>query len=365
MALNSHSQLLVGFGDVMACDLTVGEWGQIGYNISNNSDSSVWGLASITPQLPALHRPVGPLPPSVVPPTALLAAIVNTDVANAFDPDVFSVLAVQPAVNGVGPPMPIAIPLPQGFAFVSQNCLAVWQKALPPLAELIQAPPVYVYVSGLTAAGGAILRYQMTPKLPYSPAGIVAADPTGTTFISLPWLTDQTPWSSLACSNAGTLAATDGSTVYWYDAETGQAQYSLEIAQGLAVFTLAYGPNGQLYGLAGPQGNLPVDGGTTILTITPEGSAPNLIADIPELGTDTTYGSAMVVAGTGAAPVIYVCVEIDSGPGSGSEFRVVPIDGNTLKGVVLDDVIVDTVDNVLPPKAIGFTTFYTWAGPPL
>jgi hypothetical protein len=365
-----HSQLLVGYGAVAICDLATGLWFQTGpYPISapvaGPNIPYVMGLASITPQVGLLLPPrPGPVPPISVPQTYILTATVNPNVP-IVDPAIYSVLAASPSLDEPpnAAPMATAISLPTGFSFVAANCLAVYQKSPPPGEAYLQPPPVYVYVLGIGVAGGVILRYQMTAKLPYAPAGSTA-DPTDPTFIATPQLTNDSPAASLACSPGGILAVSNGISVCWYNAETGAlAHRQIFQIENIVGYTVAYGPDGALYTLAGVDPSSQANATLIQKTVGFAEAFTYSLANIQGLQS-IAYGSAMTVGGGSAAPVIYICTPYDEGA-----FNIATIDGNSLDGTGFGSTVPNTIQTYngavpLPPRAIGLTTFYTYAPTP-
>lgn len=297
-----------------------------GFGIGANVEP--YGLASVTPYIsPSFRKPIGPIPPP--PPVPVTTVFVLNGYAYSGTPA--SVLAVAPSLDETAP-LTTAIILPSGLG-PQQNGLAVYQQAIPP-NELYFGPslPIYIYVlcTAPDGSGETVLRYQMNSSpVPYQPAGLTG-NPTDPTFIpadlsfsvgnghEIQLLKNYALIQGLACSADGTLAVSAGSLIWLFDAETGEGKGAAVIVLNelnLAAFTLAFGPDGNLYVLAGPPLADPSANGPDSITILKfvgstgmPWSGPNgspVLIPTTQLGTGNTE-IAMTVGGTSTAPILYV-----------------------------------------------------------
>ncbi|MGB7555301.1 MAG: hypothetical protein WBM04_13080 [Candidatus Korobacteraceae bacterium] len=305
---------------VTAMNMSTGQWIG-GYGpLPGGNYASPYGLASVTPY--PTPYPIGgighrvPFPiPSVPPTTIFILNGQSVGVQNTND-----VSAVSPSLtNPDAATVTTVISIQQPFS-PQQNGLAVYQKAVPANELYIGPPfPIFIYVLGSEGqpVGETIFRYQMNSNPPYQPAGLQVnpTDPTfiagGSTLSGVSVLTTNSGIQGLACSADGTLAVSDGPVIWLFDAETGALKDGIYLTPwNLAAYTLAFGPDGNLYVLAGlpSPSNENVPSSITILkflgsTAIPYGMSlwnPVLISP-PPIG-----GIGMTVGGSATAPIVYL-----------------------------------------------------------
>jgi hypothetical protein len=306
-----------------------------------------YALASITPRtLVSLRQPIGPVPP----PPALPITTVFAINGSSFGGTIGSILAAALTPTETTP-LRSVISLPLG---PQQNALAAYQKALPPNVETFEQLPIYLYVlcfgagsDDNTVPGETILRYQVNSNPPYQPAGLPgnSTGPTDPTFLAanstvqgVSVLTTGALIQGLACKNDGTLAVADGQVIWLFDAETAAFKGAGTIdltGSTFAAFTLAFGPDGNLYVLAGPPLGSPAENQPDSVSIlkflsptwAPLGTGP----DGPVLITSaqlTSTNVAMTVGGTSVAPIVYLSSNDQYGYGI-----VLTFDGITGKAI--------------------------------
>lgn len=308
--------------------------------ISVPDDSSIVGLAAIAP-IPLPREVPNPvvgyrpgLPPAL-PKTTVFLASANLESANSF------IAAVAPVFSETDTPATSVLPL-NGNLVPQQNGIAVYQKTPPPGAVSIdiEGPPVYLYVLCSNprqySDGETILRYQVNSNPPYAPAG-PPSDPSNPIFItrdstSLDIMVLQygSATQGLACSADGILAVADGSSIWLFDAVTGELtgarQIDLNEYAGViglpgwsqyAALALAFGPDGNLYVLVAQATIGATNPNPDSVAVLSFGFVDNNIAAvgaIPESGDPLLLNNtqipepavALAVGGTAQNPIIYV-----------------------------------------------------------
>jgi hypothetical protein len=368
-----ESQLVIAdaSGGVSACNLSTGASVE-GYNVGNNSSSLAF--ASITPATPVfIPGPFrGPISFPIVARTYLYVLIDFPDPPIVLYGALSSVLMAAPSQNNpaLQPVLPTAVSLPSPPKLFNgdTNGLAVYQKHAPNGAVYLEPPPVYLYVLGGSQNSASILRYQMTNNSAYTPAGTTNI-PGDATFVSgqvatqggnVPVLTTDLTMG-LACSAQGVLAASDSSNVWLFDAETGgfsATANNINLANlNLVAYTLAYGPDGNLYILAGSAQVPDTNGPTNPVVLQYSGPGAGVVEVLTNnlLSQFQISGPAMTVGGTAEAPIIYL-----SGTNQYGEWIVCTF--NAANGQDVPNSIQYTNLSGVPPQAFGITDFYVLQG---
>lgn len=191
--------------------------------------------------------------------------------------------------------------------------------------------PVWIDVLGAANSGEAIQRFQYNSEPPYQPAGLVGST-TDPTFIAANStisgvggvLSSFGLCQGLACHPNGTLAASDGPVIWLFDAATGgfagAGAINLSAWGNLFAYTLAFGPDGNLYVLAAPPVPSPEEAypsGVQVLrflstTAIPWGVNNGNPVLITAQQLNNSGGTAMTVGGSAQAPIVYLSLTNNS-----------------------------------------------------
>ena len=341
--LVTNSELMIAGGEILSAQPIPLKTGQQLDEVNMNTNNVfIYGLASVTPY-PTISLKQ-PRQISVVPVVPVTTLFVMTGDGNIW--------AAEP--SPANPALKLAFTVqPQ---HPNQNGLAVYQQAIPAGAAYIGPPlPIYLYVLCTVNNGEKVFRYQMNSNPPYQPAGLNANNAADPTFLAAGavagapnhTLNTSILFQGLACSADGLLAVADGGAIRLFDAMKGIYMGAMGVnavslgnwnppgAITNGVFSLAFGPDGCLYVMAGPPAN-PGDTVPSAIAILKVPAAllakgvgaAQLLVDVMSLpANDTSVG--MTIGGTPAAPIVFAI-----GVNANDEPTIVAFDGNTGNPVI-------------------------------